>query len=743
MPRHCRSSIPLPKSAVAPATNIFPLRLRPLALWLPLALGNSGPALAADAPAVISINAGTGTPVGTSAAEAALPEVTITGAAINESTEKTGAYTTRRSSSATRLDLSLRETPQSVSVITRARMDDFKQDNVNEVLANSTGVTVEKIETDRTYYTARGFDITNFQYDGVGIPFVLGNVYGDLDTAVYDRVDVVRGANGLMSATGNPSATVNFVRKRPTYQWQASAGLTLGSWNTRRVDADVSAPLNSSGTVAGRIVVVRQEGDSYLDRYSPDKAVVYGIVEAYLSDHTLLSVGHTYQKNTARGGMWGALPLYYTDGSPTNYPVSASTSADWSNWTTQTDRSFVELSHQFGNGWQTKSILSYNTDKSDSRLFYVYGTPDRVTGAGLFSYPSLYGSDNKQTLFDMFATGQFSLAGRQHDLSFGVSWSKSTLDDISHYGRGIGTPLTSQTDFTGKYPEPAFDASIDGSKYEDRRKTAYVAARFNLADALKLITGVNATRAESNGTAYGLSQQKSASKTTPYVGAVADINKSLSAYASYTEIFNPQSETDSKGRTLDPVIGKTYELGAKSELFERKLNLSGAIFKTRQDNAAEQAGYLGTKAYYRGINAESKGVELELAGELSKGWQASAGYTRMTISSSDGGPAKTYLPRKLLRLSTTYRLPFFAPVKIGANLNWQGDIYRDQGAGIITRQDSYALLGLMARYDISKDISLALNLNNVTNKKYLASLYWAQGYYGAPRNGSASLSWKY
>ncbi|MFZ6657136.1 TonB-dependent siderophore receptor [Undibacterium sp. TJN19] len=681
---------------------------------------------------------------GTKTAKGELPEVVVTGVAGNEpSTEKTGSYTTRKSNSATKLDLSLRETPQSVSVVTRARMDDFKQVNINDVLANTTGVSVEKVETDRTYYMARGFDITNFQYDGVGMPFTSGNVAGDIDTAIYDRIDIVRGANGLMSATGNPSATVNFVRKRPTYQFQASAGLTVGSWNTRRIDADVSGALNAAGTVAGSIVVAKQAGDSYLDRYSPEKTVIYGVIEANLGESTLLTLGHSHQKSDAKGGMWGALPLYYTDGSPTNYRTSTSTAADWSHWITQDDRSFIELSHQLNTDWQLKSVLSYNKSTADSKLFYAYGTPDRKTGLGLYSYPSLYNDTNIQTLFDLYATGKFTLAGRQHDVSFGVNWSKSKLDDISHYGVGIGTPLPDISNWTGNYPQPAFNAFTDGSAYEDTRKTVFAASRFNLADQVKLIAGVNLTKADTTGTSYGVSSQKSARNTTPYLGVVYDLAPNASVYASHTEIFNPQSEVDVNGRTLDPVKGKGDELGVKTELFDRKLNLSAAVFKIQQNNAAEQAGINGTKTYYKGIDAQSQGFEFDASGELAKGWNLSAGYTQISIKGSNDKDVKTYVPRKLFRLSTTYQLPFLPQLKVGGSLNWQADTFRDEGSGIIIRQAGYATMNLLARYDVTQNFNISANLNNVSNQKYLTSLYWSQAYYAAPRNGSIAINWKY
>jgi outer membrane receptor for ferric coprogen and ferric-rhodotorulic acid len=679
-----------------------------------------------------------GADVTADAPDTQLQTVTVTGTADDT------AYTTRSTRSAGKLDLTLRETPQSVSVVTRALMDDFKLDNLNSVLAATTGVTVEKVETSRTYYTARGFDVVNFQYDGVGMPQVFGNVQGDIDSALYERIDIVRGANGLMASTGNPSATVNFIRKRPTATTTASAAVTLGSWNNRRVEGDVSTRLNESGTVNGRAVLVQQDSDSYLDRYSPKKTVAYAVVEAQLTRDSLLTIGHTYEANRTKGVMWGALPLYYPDGTATNYPISASTSANWSRWDTTTNNSFAELRQNLGRDWTVQGTISYITDKSDSDLLYVYGTPNKVGGGGLYAYPSQYAADQKQTLADISVDGKVNLGGRQHDLSFGYSWSRSRLNDVSRYGQGIGTEMPGQSAFDGSYPMPSFDASTDGSSYEDRRSTVYLTARFNLADDWKVLTGFNSTRARSNGNSYGTSKFRSASKTTPYVGVVYDINRQLSAYASHTQIFNPQSEIDATGTPLDPIEGKTTEAGLKAALFDNKLNASAAIFKTQQDNTAEAAGMIGTKTYYRGVNAESQGFEFDLSGELSKGWQASAGLTRLTsLKDDDGKAVRTFVPRTTLRVNTTYRVPALPALKVGGTLAWQSETSTDQGGGIRTVQASYATLGLMARYEIDKHLSLSVNLNNINDKKHLTSLYWTQAYYAAPRNGSATLTWSY
>lgn len=317
--------------------------------------------------------------------------------------EQTGSYTVKKSSSATRMTMSLKETPQAVSVVTRAKIDDFKLNSVNDLLDTVTGINVERVETDRTYYTARGFDITNFQLDGVGMPFIYGNQYGDIDISPYDRVEVIRGANGLLSGTGNPSATVNFVRKRPTNEFQASGSLSFGSWGKKRADADIAGALNEAGTVRGRLVASEEKGDSYLDRLSYDKTSVYGIVEADIGDSTTAALGFMRQQKITKGGMWGGLPLYYSNGTATNYDVSTSTATDWTEWNNTDTQAFAELSHRFANGWQAKATYTHREQESNDKLFYVYGTPDASTGLGLYSYPSLFSDKNVQDLLDVTA----------------------------------------------------------------------------------------------------------------------------------------------------------------------------------------------------------------------------------------------------------------------------------------------------------------------------------------------------
>ncbi|WP_108446873.1 TonB-dependent siderophore receptor [Halomonas denitrificans] len=684
----------------------------------------------------------------------ALETVTVEAEALSLVTEGADDYRVAQTSTATKLDLTPRETPQSVSTVTRAQIEDFRLDAINDVLESTPGVTVERLETDRTYYTARGFEVSNFQVDGLRLPMPYNNVHGDMDTALYDRVEVVRGATGLMSGSGNPAATVNFIRKRPTATPQASVSTTLGSWDHRRLEVDVSGPLDDAGRVRGRLVAVGQEGDSYLDRLHRERGLLYGVLEADPTDSTRLALGHTWQQNDTDGNMWGALPLYDSAGNSTDYDRSTSVAPNWSYWDVETQRSFVELTQRLSDDWSLTGTLTHLDMVSDTQLFYIYGVPNADTGAITDDQLTLsqYDRHLEQWVADVHAKGDVEAFGRTHQLVLGTDWSQSRNQQTSRYptasfdagGQGV-PPLD---DWNGDYPEPdawaAFPSTVGDATVKER--SAYGAGKLDLADRWTLVTGARVSWLDTVGEQYGSSQDTSLdNELTPYAGLIYDLTDRASLYASYTEIFTPQTEMDRSGQYLDPIEGASYELGLKADVFDGGADAALALFRTEQDNVAQPDGRVnGREAYKAADGITSEGVEVTLAGELAPGWQASAGYTYLEVEDAEGETTNTYIPRHLVRATTSYRPAALEALKVGARLRWQDDIERERThADGKTRQDAYALVDLMASYDFSDHLTGSLNVNNVTDETYLTSLKWDQGFYGAPRHVMANLTWTY
>jgi outer membrane receptor for ferric coprogen and ferric-rhodotorulic acid len=649
--------------------------------------------------------------------------------------------------SATKLKLTMMETPQTVSAISRVQLDDFLLQKVNAALDYAPGVTVEEVETSRTYYTARGFDIVNFQYDGVGAPFTYGLNSGQQDSALYEQIEVVKGAAGLITGLANPSATINYIRKRPTDQFLAATALTLNEWDGVRVEGDLSGSL--SERVRGRLVVVDEDTDSYLDRYSQADQLGYGIIEADIGDSTLITLGHIHDDSDATGVLWGALPLVYSDGSFTNYDVSASTSPDWTYANSDRSQTFLEVRHEMENGWAIQSNLAEYETAFNSQLFYVYGTPDPATEVGLFGYASGYDSEEKQRILDVFLSGTFTLGGREHDLVVGVNHTE--IDNVlaSYYDFVDGFPVLGNDWAAGTSPRPAFtehDPFNDAADIRQEQSSVYFASRLNLTDKLSVLVGARQQEVEQTGFSYGGPADTNADETVPYVGAVYAVSDALSIYGSVSEVFVQQTFVNDNFTPLGPTQGESREIGFKRAFNDTTAILTVALFESENYNLGEFIGRDTTTgtAFYEGRDYDSSGYEVEIAGQLTDFVNVSAGYTHVEIEDEIGGRARPYVPSGLLKLSATYSLPSLPRLKLGGVLKWQDDITTLHAeTGFTVRQDSYTLIDIVLRYEVNDNVTAALNFGNVTDEKFLNSIYWDQAYFAAPRNVRASVMWRH
>lgn len=644
--------------------------------------------------------------------------------------------------SATKLNLTVFETPQTVSVVSEDQMKDFDLREVNAVLKYTPGVTVEKTETDRVYYTARGFDIVNFQHDGVGVPFAFGLNRGADNTAMYEKIEVVKGANGLITGLANPSATVNYVLKRPTDEPQASVSASVGSWNQRRLEADVSGPL-SSDKVKGRLVVTKQEGDSYLDRYEKDLSGIYGILEADFSDRTRASVGFSINDSNNHGVLYGALPLFYSNGSVTDYDRSTSTAPDWAYMDVRKIRTFFELQHDMTDNWQANFHYSHNVEDTEWELLYLSGSPDPDTNTGLSGTAAYYESKAKEDIVDLYVNGTFEGWGQEHQLVAGVNVSDVSLKGHSVYASSLRNTAVSG-DWMKGIARPEFDAfnsSTDSTDIDKEQRSFYVSTRLKASDDLAFLLGARAIKLDQKGVNYSVRQETSETETVPYIGATYQATVGTMLYASYSKVFNPQVWVDADFKPLGASKGISREVGIKQELYDGAAVLTLARFEAELNNLGEYASYdSGSNTnIYRGIDITSEGYEIELSGEVSKGLNISAGYTDLSIKDKDGKDTRTYIPTKQFKLATAYQVPSIDGVRVGGGLNWQNDIYYNNKKV----QGDYMLVDVFASYQPTEHLTLALNLNNVGNEKYRESVQNGQSYYGPGRNMMASATWRY
>ncbi|USA53120.1 TonB-dependent siderophore receptor [Acinetobacter sp. C32I] len=662
-------------------------------------------------------------------------------------TEGKKSYTAKSTNTSTKLNLSLRETPQSVKVLTREYLDDANITSFQDMLNNVTGVTVNQWD-ERQYPTARGFDVDYYLFDGV--PSNVGMDANDPDLTMYDRVELVKGANGLMTGAGNPAIAINMIRKHANAkELTGNVSTSLGSWNAWSSSADISTPLNADGSVRGRVVVKHEDTDSYMDRYEKTNNVVYAVVDADITDKTYLSVGAGYQNLERDGVRWGGLPAFYTDGTRTHFDRSKSVSSDWTYWNTDTTTAFATLKQNLFNDINLNVNYAYREVKQDTALLYSWGKLDRATNT-LDSFMTWSdATQTKENNIDTYLSAPFTLGGLKQEIVAGFMYNQSKKD--KWYS---GTPpIASGAVLDFDHPNiPLIGAIQNNNLYQPPNKTtqtgAYLAGKFSLLEPLKLITGVRLSnwKYESDN---GEGNREFNNEVTPYAGLVFDFLDQYSWYASYTSIFKPEDKRDANRQYLDPREGKSYETGLKGEFLDGKLNAALSVFKTQQDNVAEEIvgvfvpdtnGNPTTEKAYRSVDGvESKGVEFELDGEIKDNWNLSFGVAHFNAKDAKGNEVQTMSSRTSANLFTKYTLDKWS---VGGGLNYKSKFYTGEGSQRIS-QDAYALANLMVGYDIDSNIKAQINLNNVFDKKYYAGIGNNSMVYGSPRNVTLTLRYQF
>lgn len=680
----------------------------------------------------------------------ALQTIQVKASNAEQSSEQTKAYNVKNSSSATKLNIEVKETPQTINVVTRQQIEDFGLNSTRDVLKNTPGVTVSNQETERTTYMARGFEISNILTDGVGFP-LSGYNYNNTnpDTYFYDRVEVVKGADSLTNAFGDPSATINNIRKRPTQEFQASGGVSYGSWDTQRYEADVSGAIIPSGKVRGRIMGYEQTGDSYLDRYSSEKNGFAGIIEADLTDSTLLTAGYSQEQNKPNANNWGSLPLLDANGKQISYDRSYNPNPDWAHWDNETQNAFVELKQKINDLWTAKLTYNYLDTKHNSRLLYYYGYP-KADGSGVSLTPWGGQEHQEKHAVDFNLEGSYKLFNQEHEASLGYSYVRNHQQDKQSIGtiNDSNVIKSTTTDWASWTPQSiTWSDFTEAANYKQNINSIYAATRLHLNEDLKLLLGANYVQAESKGESYGSPMSYRESKVSPYVGLTYNFTPEYTGYMSYTSIFRPQTGIDKDtNQALKPIDGKSYEMGVKSSWLDDRLTGTLSVFKTEQNNyplRSSDGNPLNRKVPTSDL--ESQGVEVGLSGQITDNVNLSFGYAQFSIKDTkNGGEARTYNPNQTLNLLTTYTPPALPKLKVGAGLQWQDGIkLYDSNVNSTIKQDAYALVNLMASYEVNDHITLQANGNNIFDKKYLNSFPDGQAFYGAPANYTVAVKFKY
>ncbi len=638
---------------------------------------------------------------------------------------------------------SLRETPQSVSVITRQQLDEQNAHTLSEAMRYATGITVASYGTGTENVSSRGYDFNSYQIDGMPVGAGKGTWSTSFfDMALYDRVEIWRGPAGLLEGAGDPGGTLNFVRKRARRQFQASGALSAGSWDAYRGELDVTGPLSADGALRGRAVAVYDDRQSFTDYVYSEKKVVYGTLAYDLGATTTLTVGAAHQSGDYR-------PFYgvsvYPNGELAHLPRSTFVGADWGRKDDGMTSYFAELAHALDGGGSATLSARRLHRRADSKHLGWGATPIDPNTGRVGMLPIAIETDEVDTALDAHLNLPFAAFGGQHQVLVGTNWRRSRRDvgyNASTYGQGM--EFQNIYDPNVHVPEP--DLPVESTE-ESTTEQASLYGQVRLrprADTTVLLGGQVAwwnTRDRTDDQA----EQSRPREVVPYAGVIHDLSRRLSVYGSYSTIFSPQTAQDRSGGILEPREGRQYEIGLKAEGLQRRVNAHAALFRIEDRNRAMTDPAAPPGAGYAVASGEvvSQGGEMEISGEILPRWNLKAGYTYTDTEFKDGGEGifNSEVPRHAFTFWTRYR---FAPgpldgFSVGGGVRAQSQIWYET-QGVRSTQANHTVSTLQAGYQYAPGSNVTLTLDNVFDEYYYSSLGGTrQTYFGAPRSVTLSL----
>lgn len=657
-------------------------------------------------------------------------------------TEGTGSYTTSVTTVGG-LPEELINVPRTITVTTSQQIEDQNLNTVNQVLANTNGVTIVMSDeaNERSEIYARGFAVNSYQIDGMSISG--NNDVNQFDTSIYDRVEVLKGPGGLLQGAREPGATVNLVHKLPTDTLQVKASAETGSWDKYRAELDVSTPLFASENVRGRFIGVFDSAQSYMDIVESERKLIYGVLEFDLTDSTVLTVGATLQETDGRGSR--GLPAY-ADGTLLDVSRSTFAGPDWAYSTTRSAEVFGNIEHEFDNGAVFKASANYLDRSRDGLLAYAAAAVDPLTGMTELAPEHRIDAEDNINLDTSFVL-PVELGGLTHTFMVGADYQK--MKETRDEGSSDNLPFNI---YFPNYnvPQPYMPIN-EWTGVETEQSGIYGQAQIKPTEWSTIILGGRvswwSSTATDEGTGEITSDISGDGEFTPYVGGVINLTPTLSAYVSYAAIFMPQDELTADLSVLPPREGRQYEAGLKASLFDGRANASAAIFDIEETNRAiddpDEDDYSIASGPIR-----SRGFEAEISGEVLPSWQVTAGYTYLDTQyvddpNSPSAVVEFQAPRHSFKLWNKYTFTSGAleGVSIGGGITAVSDFYQLVD-DVKYEQVGFAVFDAQIGYKVNENLRATFTVTNLLDKVYYQTVGSdeRQNHYGAPRAFALKLN---
>ncbi|WP_047292111.1 TonB-dependent receptor [Pseudomonas lundensis] len=689
--------------------------------------------------------------------------------------EQQDAYQTEKADSP-KYTAPLIDTPRSITVIPQQLIKDTAATSLQDALRTVPGVTFGAGEGgnpqgDRPFI--RGFDAQGDTYlDGVRDTGAQSR-----EIFAVENIEVAKGPNSAFGGRGAAGGTINLVSKKAHLGNSFDAGYTWGSDQTQRYTLDGNYQF--SDTVAGRLNLMSHESNvAGRDNVNYDRWGIAPSLAFGLGTDTRVNIDYYHMESNDlpdSGIPYGfSVGKTHTAASP-DKPNDGGDSTNFYGLTdrdfrkTRTDITTLAFEHDFNDSLTVKNTLRHGNSMQDYILTQPDDSKGNVNNGSVWRRANSRVSNTATTTNQTDLFGDFYVAGFKNSFSTGIEISRETSDRSSYNVNTDTIGSTSAADSTctpgmigspsgynctslgNPTPNDPWSGAISrnylGTATSSNTRALYVMDTLELSPEWLLNMGLRYDHFETKYKTHALDSKTKAPVTykgedtsdffSGQLGLVWKVRPNGSIYVSYAtsatppgsmlgEGMDPNALPGSPERSgafassdLEPEETTNYELGTKWDVFNDRLSLTAAIFRTEKENTRVQ---VDTASYENAGKTRVDGIELSASGKITDKWQVFAGYSYLDAKQQDGGPLNKATdgnklpntPRNSASLWTTYAIT--PKLTVGGGAFYVDDVFGN--VANTTYVPSYTRYDAMASYKLSKNVDLQLNVQNLTDKTY-------------------------
>lgn len=656
-------------------------------------------------------------------------------------------YRATRSASATRTDTALHETPQSVSVVPKDVLEDTGATRLQDALDYAGGIGRANNFGGQglTTFTVRGFTTGEFYRNG----FPINRGYPNApDANTIERLEVLRGPATALYGRGDPGGTFNVVSKQPLPESKVTLGSQFDDQGMHRATLDATGPLSQDGSLAYRLNVLGEGGESFRDDVESERYDVAPVLSWQVNDSTKIVFEGDFMRNNH--------PL---DRGLTRYATqTGSASRDTYIWEKGSDNLLhndnnmaqLRFEHMLNDNWTLAGGMQWLDGTLQGNAVEANKAPaDGHTLQRNFNYRKLEWTDRD---YQLNLTGHFDTGAFSHTLLTGIEYEDYDYRSIIQRSSATdGTyPIDIYHPVLGQ-PRPALTRTTTHDQENLKTWAWFVQDQVALTERLKALAGVRLERFEHDYDNYlpgAKGWQAADNAVTPRFGLLYDLTDTVAVYANTARSFKPNTGASRQGDGFDPEKGKSYELGMKWEALERQLSVDAAIYHIVKENVLTRDPADPNYSLAAG-EVRSRGLDLNVAGNITPEWRVIGGYAYVDaeVTKDNRLPSGTRLaniPRNSFSLLNTYEFQdgLAKGLGLGVGLKYVDDRNGQTEAETYT-MEQYSVVDLLSYYKVNEHVRLNLDVKNVFNKGYDEGAFNTYAYPGAPRTVQAGVAYTF